>query len=61
MIVSKYVELLYDKGSDLESSGRHEEAIEDYDKILELAPDYVAQIKGLSLFNLKKYQEKKKL
>jgi tetratricopeptide (TPR) repeat protein len=39
--ISKYVDVLYDKGNDLESSGKYEEAIKNYDRILDSAPDYV--------------------
>src|SRR5262249_8598202 len=58
-IVSKYVEVLYDKGNDLENSGKYEEAIKSYNRILELTPDYVAAWyhKGLTLFSLKKDEE----
>lgn len=58
-LVSKYADVMYDKGNGLESSGRYEEAIKSYNRILELKPDYVAAWyhKGLSLYNLKKYQD----
>ena len=39
--VSKYTQVLYDKGNELESSGKYEEATRIYNMILELTPDYV--------------------
>ena len=39
--VSKYTQVLYDKGNELESSGKYEETIRIYNRILELTPDYV--------------------
>jgi len=36
--------VLYDKGNDLENSGKYEEAIKSYNRILELTPDYVGMV-----------------
>jgi tetratricopeptide (TPR) repeat protein len=42
---------LYYKGNDLEKSGQYEEAIKNYNKVLEVTPDYSAAwySKGLTL------------
>jgi tetratricopeptide (TPR) repeat protein len=49
----------YNKGSVLDSLGKHEEAIEHYDKAIEINPNYadVWNNKGLALYHLGKYKE----
>ncbi|AEF95692.1 tetratricopeptide repeat protein [Methanotorris igneus] len=49
----------YNKGWDLQDSGKYLEAIECYDKALEIEPDFVEawNNKGLALYELGRYSE----
>ena len=58
MLVEK-ISLWYDKGSELFNSARYREAVECYDKIIQLNPNSKLAwgYKGLLLSKLKRYDE----